>query len=417
MGGVFVVERADVRQRLRQDVSSRAALLADGEQASAGTRTLAGANGPELYLVLRTDGSILANQPAARALLALRSDRPGARRHVTAEDRDYLAVTARAGNGSLVFAGVPSAPATEEVHDLLIGMLVASSLGLLGTLALVWLAADRALRPLRAIAERAGGVSPGQHRMRIGDVEAGDEIARVAEALDIMLERLEETIDARTRFVHDASHELRTPLTIARGHLEVLAMEHGASEAEVHATIRLAVAELERIGLLVDDLLLLARVDEGVALAVEPVLVSDLVDQATSRISAVGNRRLTSTLPDERLVVSGDARALERVLLNLLANAVRHTAEGGAIAVRAGREEDRVRIDVTDDGPGIPESALPTIFERFTRADAGRGRARGGTGLGLAICRAIVEAHGGAIVATNRPQGAGARFSLWLPAL
>jgi two-component system, OmpR family, sensor kinase len=418
MGGVFLVERADVRQRLRSDVDSRAGLLADGQQETAGATSLSDrAHEPELYLVLRPDGSIVVNQLAARALLALRGTQVGARRHVRAAGRDYLATTARAANGSLVIAGVPSAPATEEVHDLLEGMLVASVLGLLGTLALVWLAADHALRPLRAIANRARDVSPGDRRMRIGDVDAGDEIARVAEALDSMLERLEDAFDAQTRFVQDASHELRTPLTIARGHLEVLAMQDGVSEAEVRETVALAVGELERMGLLVDDLLLLARVDEGAALASRPVLVSDVVDQATSRISALGNRRLTSTLPDERLVVSGDGPALERVLLNLLANAVRHTAEGGSIAVAAGRDRARVRIDVTDDGPGIPPLALPTIFERFTRADAGRGRARGGTGLGLAICRAIVEAHGGEIAAANDPVGGGARFSLWLPAL
>ncbi|MGZ4351850.1 MAG: sensor histidine kinase, partial [Solirubrobacteraceae bacterium] len=216
------------------------------------------------------------------------------------------------------------------------------------------------------------------------------------------------------RLVHDASHELRTPLTIARGQLEVALLHHGRGSPELSEAIELAIGEIDRMGRLVESLLQLARV-EGGGLRRAPVPIAEVARESLDRARGLGDRRWTLDLDgagDSRVV--GDRDALAQVLINLLGNAVRHTHEGGSIAVRARLVEGAVQVEVADDGEGIPPDALPRIFDRFTRADAARTRSGGGAGLGLAICREIVQAHGGTIEAHSEV-GHGARFVLNLP--
>ena len=284
--------------------------------------------------------------------------------------------------------------------------------GLVPATGAAWLVTRRALAPLSRIAQRASRVTAGDLSVRMGTVRSHDEIADVAIAIDAMLDRLEGAFAAQRRFVHDASHELRTPLTIARGHLET-ALVPGREPAELDAAVRVAIAELDRMGRLVESLLRLARTGADDPPAREPVDVGELADRVVERSRVLGDRAW-SVDAAPGAVVEGDAGAIEQVLLNLVSNAVRHTAAGQAIEVRIDAAAGSVTVEVADSGEGIDPALLPTLFDRFTRADAARGRDTGGAGLGLAICRAIVEAHGGTIAAASAP-GRGATFTVELP--
>jgi signal transduction histidine kinase len=197
----------------------------------------------------------------------------------------------------------------------------------------------------------------------------------------------------------------------------VLLMQREPAPADVRETVGLAVAELDRMGRLVASLLRLARIDEEGLVDPKPVRVATIVAAAADRAAPLGDRRITTHVdPDADVAVLGDAEALDQVLLNLVSNAVRHTRPGGRIGISAARRGNEVAISVTDDGEGIPPEVLPTLFDRFTRADTARRRDTGGAGLGLAICRAIVEAHGGVIGASSVP-GHGASFTVLLPVM
>jgi signal transduction histidine kinase len=246
----------------------------------------------------------------------------------------------------------------------------------------------------------------------MGPVRSHDEIADVADAIDAMLDRLEGAFAAQSRFVHDASHELRTPLTIARGHLE-MALAPGHDPAELDAAARVAISELDRMARLVESLLRLARTGAGGPRMGEIVDVGEVAERVAERSRVLGERTW-QVAAGAGATVEGDADAIEQVLVNLVSNAVRHTAPGQAIRVGVAVAGDTVVIEVADAGEGIDPDLLPTLFDRFTRADAARGRDTGGAGLGLAICRAIVEAHGGRISAASAP-GQGATFTVVLP--
>jgi signal transduction histidine kinase len=245
----------------------------------------------------------------------------------------------------------------------------------------------------------------------MGPVATHDEIAEVAIAIDAMLDRLQTAFDSQRRFVHDASHELRTPLTIARGHLEVAVPAN--ADPEVRAAVEVALGEIDRMSRLVDSLLRLAREDQGDAV-MAPVDVGDLAWAVIERSQVLGERDWLVRAEGGALV-DGDADALEQVILNLVANAVRHTAPGDPIEVTVGHDGASVVIEVADGGEGIDPELLPHLFDRFVRADNARGRDTGGAGLGLSICRSIVEEHGGRIRAENGDR-TGARFVIELPA-
>jgi heavy metal sensor kinase len=352
-----------------------------------------------------------ANSRRARRLW-LRYDVPlGQARRVEIAGEEYVVAAARRGPARFI-AAVPAAEAEAGVQTLLDAMLVVCLVGLVPATGAAWLVTRRALDPLSRIAQRASRVTAGDLSVRMGPVRSHDEIADVAVAIDAMLDRLEGAFAAQRRFVHDASHELRTPLTIARGHLET-ALVPGHDPAELDAAVRVAIAELDRMGRLVESLLRLARTGAGGAPAREPVDVGELASRVVERSTILGERTW-SVEAAPGAVVEGDGDAIEQVLLNLISNAVRHTAAGQAIDVSVEAGPDTVTVEVADSGEGIDPALLPTLFDRFARADAARGRDTGGTGLGLAICRAIVEAHGGSISAASAP-GRGATFTVELP--
>ena len=298
------------------------------------------------------------------------------------------------------------------------------------------------LRPLRRVATTAtmvaelpldtGVVSlPPQ----VPDDDPRTEVGRVGAAFNRMLQHVESALANRAasetrlrRFAADASHELRTPLSAIRGYAELALRQGGPVPPDVTHALERVQSESARMSVLVDELLLLARLDAGRPLATEPVDLTMLTIEATSdaRVASPSHRwRLE--LPDEPLTVRGDELRLRQVLSNLLSNAAKHTPADSEITVAvtatsAGPGEPNaapgapvIQLSVTDDGPGIPPDLLPELFERFVRGDSSRSHAAGSTGLGLAIVKAVVAAHHGTVGVTSRPGRTS--FTIVLPRL
>ncbi|HEY6499608.1 MAG TPA: HAMP domain-containing sensor histidine kinase [Streptosporangiaceae bacterium] len=276
------------------------------------------------------------------------------------------------------------------------------------------------LRPLRRVATTATMVTElpldtGEVHLpaRVPNDDPRTEVGRVGAAFNRMLQHVESALANRAasetrlrRFAADASHELRTPLSAIRGYAELALRQGGPVPEDVTHALERVQSESARMSVLVDELLLLARLDAGRPLATEPVDLTMLTIEATSdtRVASPSHRwRLE--LPDEPLTVRGDEMRLRQVLSNLLSNAAKHTPADSEItvAVAGGVGVPAVQLSVTDNGPGIPPDLLPELFERFVRGDSSRSHAAGSTGLGLAIVKAVVIAHQGTVSVTSRP--------------
>jgi len=312
------------------------------------------------------------------------------------------------------------------------------------------------LRPLRRVAATATRVTElpldsGEVTLPAGvpDTDPRTEVGRVGAAFNRMLFHVEKALGRRAasearlrRFAADASHELRTPLSAIRGYAELALRHPGPVPEDVTHALRRVQSESARMTVLVDDLLLLARLDAGRPLEREPVDLSRLAIETTSDARvARSDHRWRLDLPDEPVQVEGDEHRLHQVMANLLSNAGKHTPAGSTISIAltlsatppALADTDaaaavqrgvvpagpRVELSITDDGPGIPPELLPELFERFTRGEVGRARdasaAGKSTGLGLAIVDAVVAAHGGCIIVTSQPGTT--RFAILLPLL
>jgi two-component system OmpR family sensor kinase len=288
--------------------------------------------------------------------------------------------------------------------------------------ALSWWLIRLGLRPLDRIGATAGAIAAGDLSRRVEPATPRTEVGRLGIALNAMLGQIEGAFAERQaseerlrRFLSDASHELRTPLTSIRGYAELFRMGAAAGPDDLAKAMARIEEEAARMGVLVDDLLALARLDEMPRPAREPVDVAPLLrDAADDARAAARDRRVTVTTGG-RNVVLGDASQLRQVLANLTRNALTHTPAGTPIELSASVADGVVRIAVRDHGPGLPEGAGANVFDRFWRAEGGRERGKAGAGLGLAIVAAIVEAHGGTVGAANAP-GGGAEFVVELPA-
>lgn len=277
----------------------------------------------------------------------------------------------------------------------------------------------RGLRPLDAISAASQRLADGDLATRVETPDGDDEIARLACAFNDMAAQLDTAFTTQRAFVADASHELRTPLAALRGQVDVLRRALPEQPADADRLATSMRRELARLSRLVEDLLVLARLDAlgPAALAPRSVDVRSVAEDVCAQIGALPSARARQLRFESEgpVRVVADGERLHQVLLNLLANAVQHTPPGGCVSVRVGASPQGAHVEVHDTGPGIPAADLPRIFDRFYRADASRHHADGGgSGLGLAIARAIVDAHGGTLSAANRVEG-GAAFVVDLP--
>ena len=321
-------------------------------------------------------------------------------------------------NGRLVEVvqvGVPLAPTERTLHRWIEALLVLVPLGVGLAAAGGRVMARAALRPVDEMARAARRIDAEALARRITVRGTGDELDRLAETLNGMLARLENTFGGMRRFSADAAHELRTPLTALKGTLEV-ALRSDRSGAEYRAALASALEEVERLVRLAEDLLLLSRSTAGPESPRARVELESLVlDVADVGARLAKDRSVTVRVGSVAPVaVLGDAGSLRRALLNLVENGVKYTPAGGRVEVSVAAAAGEAVIAVEDTGPGIDPRDAGRIFEPFVRLDAARDRESGGSGLGLAIARSIVVAHRGTLE-VERPAAGGSRFVLRLP--
>ena len=319
------------------------------------------------------------------------------------------------GNAARISVGEPLAPVDRALEGFSDTFLIVGLITLLLAAAAGWLLASFATKPMRKMTEVAEGVDGGDlsSRMPISETK-NDEVRRLAESFNGMLDRLEGAFTSQRAFVADASHDLRTPLTIVRGQLEVLSRQSDPTAEDVGRVSSIVATATARMERLVDDMLLLAQAESDEALTFEMCDLRPLLEAEIEGFTETSDRHLeVGEVTDDDVLV--DRERLARVVSNLIANAVAHTDSGGTIAVSAVKSAGRVDIAVDDDGPGVPEEMRGRVFDRFARLDESRSSSQGGSGLGLAIVKAIAEAHGGSVACLTSPLG-GARFVVRLPA-
>jgi two-component system OmpR family sensor kinase len=341
----------------------------------------------------------------------------------------YRAAGYRLTDGSTLVVAIPLTEVSNTLRRFLI-IAGAVTLAVLATMAVLSLfTVRRGLHPLQRIETTAEAIAAGDLSRRVEETDPRTEVGRLGASLNVMLGRIEEAMDERRaseealrRFLADASHELRTPLTSIRGYAELFRRGAADDPTDTALAMRRIEQEGERMGVLVEDLLFLARAGQGRPIAHEPV---DLVRVATDAVhdarAVDPTREITLDAPGA-LAISGDDGRLRQVFANLLSNALTHTAIGTPVTVRLGADDGWAEIEVTDRGPGLTADEAAHVFEPFYRADPARGRVRPdvgadderGTGLGLAIVAAIAEAHGGDVAVTSEP-GNGAVFRVRFP--
>lgn len=325
-------------------------------------------------------------------------------------------------DGTTIVLGLSLRDVDASVHRLVLVEIIATA-SVISILGLVTFWALRlGVRPIKQMTVTATAIAAGDLSQRVTESKQGTEARELGDALNTMMARIEHAFDQRAasearlrQFVADASHELRTPVTTIRGYAELY--RHGGLEGtdDLALAMRRTEQESVRMASLVDDLLLLAHLDEGRPLARSPVDLGVLAVDAAADARAVAPDRAIEADVTEGVTVEGDEDRLRQVLANLVGNALVHSPDQAPITVRVARLGSRAVVEVHDDGPGIPQDLVPRAFERFSRADASRSRGAGGAGLGLAIVKAIVEAHGG-WVSLGSAAGEGTTVRVELPA-
>jgi len=338
-----------------------------------------------------------------------------------ASDARYRVSVRRVTEGRLLIVAVPIAYEDETLERLAGIERTVSFLVLLVAGGLAWLVVRFALRPLDRIAATAGEIAEGDLSRRIATTNRRTEVGRLGIALNAMLGHIERAFAAQAatearlrRFVADASHELRTPLTSIRGHAELF--RRGASErpADLARSMRRIEEAGARMSSLVDDLLLLAKLDEARPLDTEETDLRDVGEEAVAEARAIEPQRRIELEAPEPAIVVGDRMQLHQLVANLLANVRAHTPESAPARVSVGSDGAEAVLRVADEGPGMTEEQVAHAFERFYRADPSRARDSGSSGLGLAIVAAVAEAHGGRVEASST-LGAGTVVEVGLP--
>ncbi|MGX1092614.1 two-component system OmpR family sensor kinase [Streptomyces albogriseolus] len=356
------------------------------------------------------------------AQLAALEDVPRDRQEHTADLPglgSYRVVHAEGPNGAF-YVAVPTADVDATVTTLILVEISVTAAGLVAASLAGAVIVGVATRPLRRVAATATRVAElPLHRGEVtlkervpeSECDPHTEVGRVGAALNRMLDHVHGALHARQlsetrvrQFVADASHELRTPLASIRGYAELTRRGREEVGPDTRHALRRIESEAGRMTLLVEDLLLLARLDAGRPLRCEETDLVPLVVDAVSDARAAGpGHHWRLDLPDAPAPVTADSARLQQILVNLLANARTHTPPGTTVTARVRHEGPWLRVDVADDGPGIPPELLPHVFERFARGDSARTRATGSTGLGLAIVQAVAAAHGGSVTADSAP--------------
>ena len=413
-----------------QGVGTLIARIDDGNVSSAG--------------FLAKDATVASLSPEDnQILLALQHDGTPADRALSTGS--YRLVAVEAPYGDVIVTGLPLTEKQNTLNSLVWTMVIVS----MGGLVLIGLAGTvlirRTMKPLEQLSEVATQVSKlpldaGEVALAVrvppSNAHPGTEVGSVGHALNLMLDNVSKALEARQQsetkvrqFVADASHELRTPLTAIRGYTELMRMTEDFTPDGKKSLARVQ-SQSERMTTLVEDLLLLARLDEGQPLKISDVDLTQLVVETVSDEKVMAPDRIWQLeLPDEPVVVRGDAKQLHQVLANLLSNARKHTAPGTTVVTGVMRSADgSAVVTVTDNGAGIPPEFVDRVFARFARADAARtsparsasgagaagaATSEGTSGLGLSIVQSIVEAHGGTVEVNSRPGRT--EFALRLP--
>jgi heavy metal sensor kinase len=308
-------------------------------------------------------------------------------------------------------------PYDHEMGELLAVLLITGPAALIAALSGGYFLAGKALAPVERMTATANEITAQRLDRRLEVTNRDDELGRLAETINGMIERLERSFREMQRFTADASHELRTPIAILRTEAEV-ALGKPMDDAEKQNLLGNFLEECERLGHITEQLLTLSREDAGIGRTVrEPVDLAAMASEVAEVMRPLADAKgLRLQVKEEAAaIVQGDPHRLRHVFYNLLDNAIKYTPEGGQVEVTTESADSTVHLTVHDSGIGIPAEHLPYVFDRFYRTDESRDRAAGGAGLGLAIAKGIVEAHGGTISAASEP-GRGATFTFTLPA-
>ena len=454
MGGAFIaVDRetgARVRSQIDHDLARDAAALtralSTGSTSPSGVEAAARGyledqpsfgSSARLYVIRVSGGSTITNQPELLGFATgtgVDHDAPQVQQRERAQAQAIL--SARSGHhvltlidaGSVRLLVAPVGPRQHPIATVEIGepsdavaraeesvrhaFLLVGVLALLAAIVAAHLVARWIWRPVRVIADTAERIDAGELDHRIHAKGAPDEIRRLADGFDHMLDRLQHAFDHEREFVADASHELRTPLTVISGQLELLSLPRLSAEDTVRI-VQLVHVEIARMNRLIEDMLLLATSDRGLTIQKRRFEVQRFLNDLFRGLEGSADRRFELSAPVTG-TVDADEDRIAQVIRNLTRNAIEHTGPGGLVRLAAEAHGERLELAVEDDGPGIPEAERERIFDRFHRTDGSRARSLGGSGLGLAIARAIVLAHGGRIWADQSPES-GARIALELP--
>ncbi|HEY8714604.1 MAG TPA: heavy metal sensor histidine kinase [Candidatus Acidoferrum sp.] len=319
-------------------------------------------------------------------------------------------------NRYLVRVGIPLTPADQAQRGFLRSLLFLTPLGILLASLAGWEMSRRALRPMKSLAVAARHIDIKQLQERLPTRGAGDEVDEVAQAFNETLARLENSVGQMKQFTASISHELRTPLTALRGEAEI-ALLQSRSVDEYKRVLASQLEEFDKLAHMINQLLVLANAEAGeIQWTDQRVDLSALVDSLVDQLEPVSAAKKIdlNTISQPHVHVRGDASWIERVILNLLDNAIKFTPEGGTVSVSVIAAGKEAELCVRDTGIGISPQALPHIFDRFYRAEPSRSKQVEGVGLGLALVRWIVEKHGGQIAVQSEP-AKGSRFTVLLP--
>jgi two-component system OmpR family sensor kinase len=419
---VYVRVASDLRSSLDQQLRSRAQDLSALVRRDGSLRSTDGVlveRGESFAELLAQNGAVLdATDPIGKQALLTQRELAGARTGQVFtnsssvpglnEGARMLALPVRRGQQRLVLVvGSTRENNAETLQSVLSAFLIGGPLALVLASLAGYALAGAALRPIEAMRRRAADISASSLDDHLPVPETNDEVARLGETLNEMLSRIADGLARERRFVADASHELRTPLALLKTELE-LALRRARSREELEATIRAAAADTERLSRIADDLLLLARAEQGrVPIQREPVDVSDVLEAVAERFRPRADLegRSVSIEPGDPLVVTGDRLLLEQALGNLVDNAFHHGA--GEVRLSASRRNGSAELHVLDRGKGFPDGFLHRAFEPFSRAH----KSIDGSGLGLAIVQTIADAHDGSARAAN---AAGGGADVWI---